>query len=73
MDGGLILLLVLGPAAIALAALWGAIYLYGILDKTEDRVMKVMIWLGIVLLGTVVFGIGSCYAMTFGGRIFRIH
>ena len=61
------------PAIIALASLWGAIALFGNLDKVQGTGMKILMWFLIVALGVITFGIGSCYAMTFGGSFFRFH
>ncbi len=54
------------PGLIALAALAGAIALAGQLGKVST-VGKVILWIVIVLLGLLAFGIGTCYVMVFSG------
>lgn len=67
MDSVAIMGLMIVPAIIALVALWGAIALFGNLDKIQGTGMKVLMWFLIVVLGVIAFGIGSCYATFFFG------
>ncbi len=48
---------------VALCAAAGAAALYGQLDDTQSTFVKVVLWILIVALGTVAFGIGSCCAL----------
>ena len=52
------------PGLIALAALIGAIALAGQIGKASTA-GKVVLWIVIIMLGLVAFGIGTCYVMVF--------
>jgi hypothetical protein len=68
-----IMMLMVVPALIALAAAVGAIVLFGQLDKASTTGGRVLLWIGIVLLAVVAFGIGTCYAAVFAGGALRLH
>ena len=60
-----ILVLMIVPALIALGAAIGAAVLYGQIDRASTTAGKVVLWIGVVVLSLVAFGIGGCYAMMF--------
>lgn len=58
------------PAALAALAIWGAVALYHVRERKHGGpVSKILIWLGILALSTIAFGIGSCYAIFFTGNM----
>lgn len=59
-SGGAILAI---AVSVAICAAAGAAALYGQLDGAKSTFAKVVLWILIVLLGTIAFGIGSCCAL----------
>lgn len=65
-DFGLVLL-IFGPAVVALGSVGLAVYLAHQGSDGEARGPGVVRWIAIVLLSLLAFGIGSCYAVMFLG------
>lgn len=64
-DLGLVFL-IFGPAVIGLIALIVTILCAVFLRTATKPAAKVLLWIGVILGGIAVFGIGSCYAVVFG-------
>jgi hypothetical protein len=67
-----ILMIMVVPALIALAAAFGAVKLGSRLPRASSTSVRVLLWCGILCLCLIAGGIGSCYATIFT-RGFKIH
>ncbi|MBA3687062.1 MAG: hypothetical protein H0W72_17725 [Planctomycetes bacterium] len=64
----MLLLLLFGPGLLALGALFGIVLFAGRLGEATPR-QRAGLWVLIVGLGLVAFGIAGCYAWVFTGNL----